>query len=151
MHLENAITIATPVDRVWDLTIDIERWPTLTPTILSVERIDDGELRVGSSARVRQPRMPLAVWTVTELEPLSRFVWEARILGSRFVGGHHLTSTSDGTRNALTLDVSGCDRRPALSRRRLDDAAGDCHGERRLPSCGPQRRAARLGAIPVNT
>ncbi|HEX5967047.1 MAG TPA: hypothetical protein VFY88_01115 [Intrasporangium sp.] len=28
----------------------------------------------------------MAVWTVTELEPLSRFVWEARILGSRFAG-----------------------------------------------------------------
>lgn len=107
MHLENAITIAVPVDRVWELTIDIERWPTLTPTILSVERLDGGELRIGSSARVRQPRMPLAVWTVTELEPLSRFVWEARILGSRFVGGHHLTSTSDGTQNTLTLDVNG--------------------------------------------
>jgi carbon monoxide dehydrogenase subunit G len=107
MHLENSLTIAAPVHRVWDLTIDIERWSTLTPTILSVERLDDGELRVGSSARVAQPRMPVAVWTVTELEPLSRFVWEARILGSRFVGGHHLTSTPDGVRNALTLDVNG--------------------------------------------
>ena len=107
MHIDNTLAIAAPVHRVWDLTIDIERWPTLTPTILSVERIDDGDLRVGSSARVRQPRMPLAVWTVTELEPLSRFVWEAQILGSRFVGGHHLTSMSDGTRNVLTLDVSG--------------------------------------------
>lgn len=107
MHIDNTLAIAAPVHRVWDLTIDIERWPTLTPTILSVERIDDGDLRVGSSARVRQPRMPLAVWTVTELEPLSRFVWEAQILGSRFVGGHHLTSTSDGTRNVLTLDVTG--------------------------------------------
>jgi len=107
MHLENSLTIAAPVHRVWDLTIDIARWPTLTPTILSVERLDDGVLRVGSSARVAQPRMPVAVWTVTELEPLSRFVWEARILGSRFVGGHHLTSTADGTRNNLTLDVTG--------------------------------------------
>ena len=107
MHLDNTLAIAAPVHRVWDLTIDIERWLTLTPTNLSVERIDDGDLRVGSSARVRQPRMPLAAWTVTELEPLSRFVWEAQILGSRFVGGHHLTSISDGTRNVLTLDVTG--------------------------------------------
>lgn len=79
----------------------------MTPTVVSVERLDDGDLRVGSSARVTPPRMPVAVWTVTELEPGSRLVWEARILGSRFVGGHHLTPTPDGTPKTLTLDVEG--------------------------------------------
>jgi uncharacterized membrane protein len=107
MHLENSIDIPAPIDRVWDLTIDIERWPTLTPTIRSVERLDDGELVVGSRARVRQPGLPVAVWTVTELEPRARYVWESQILGSRFIGSHLLTRTPDGTRNTLALDVEG--------------------------------------------
>jgi uncharacterized membrane protein len=107
MHLENSIDIPAPIARVWDLTVDIEQWPTLTPTILSVERLDGGPLRVGSRARVAQPRLPVAVWTVTELEPRTLFVWETRMRGARFVGSHLLSRTADGTRNTLTLDVDG--------------------------------------------
>lgn len=107
MQLENSLDIAASAERVWALTLDIENWPSLTPTMQSVTRLDDGPLRIGSRARVEQPRMRPAVWTVTALEPGSRFVWETRVIGARLVGGHLVTSTPAGCRNTLTLDVSG--------------------------------------------
>ena len=64
-------------------------------------------MQVGSRARVTQPRMRPAIWTVTTLEPGAHFVWEARVLGAHLVGGHHLTPTAGGCRNTLTLDVDG--------------------------------------------
>jgi uncharacterized membrane protein len=107
MQLASEITIAAPVERVWDLTEDVESWPTITPTMTSVERLDEGPLRVGSRARVRQPRQRPTVWTVTVVEPGSQFVWEARVLGLRMVGAHRLEPVEAGCRNTLTIDLEG--------------------------------------------
>jgi uncharacterized membrane protein len=107
MHVASEVTIAAPVERVWDLTEDVESWPTITPTMTSVERLDEGPLRVGSRARVRQPRQRPTVWTVTVVEPGSQFVWEARVLGLRMVGGHRLERVATGCRNTLTIDLEG--------------------------------------------
>ena len=47
MRLEHTIDINAPIDRVWDLTLDVEALPNLTSTMTSVERLDDGPLAVG--------------------------------------------------------------------------------------------------------
>ena len=36
-HTENAITIAAPVDLVWDMTNDLENWPNLFSEYASVD------------------------------------------------------------------------------------------------------------------
>ncbi len=36
-HTENEITIAAPVDLVWDMTNDVERWPQLFSEYASAE------------------------------------------------------------------------------------------------------------------
>jgi uncharacterized membrane protein len=107
MQLASELTIAAPVERVWDLTEDVESWPSITPTMTSVERLDDGPLRVGSRARVRQPRQRPTVWTVTVVEPGSQFVWETRVLGLRMIGAHRLQPVATGCRNTLTIDLEG--------------------------------------------
>ena len=76
--ISHELEIAAPIERVWDLTLDIERWPELTPTITSVERLEVGPLAVGSSARLVQPRQSPRVWTVTDLQAPTRFAWSAR-------------------------------------------------------------------------
>ncbi len=105
--ITSELLIAAPVERVWDLTVDVERWPSLTPTITRVERLDEGEMRLGSQARVKQPAQRAAVWTVTDLEPGSRFVWQTKVGPITMVGGHRLQPTEAGCRNLLTLEVSG--------------------------------------------
>jgi hypothetical protein len=107
MKLENETVIAAPVEVVWRLTADIESWPAVTPTVTDVERLDNGTLRVGSTARLEQPGLPPKVWTVTRLEPNSLFEWETRIYGVRFTGRHELAAADDGCRNTLVLDLTG--------------------------------------------
>lgn len=107
MRIEHTIDIAAPAERVWDLTLDVERWPQLTPTITSVERLDAGPMAVGSQARIKQPAQGTKVWTVTTLEPRRLFAWSTSLLGNRLTGGHHLSESPAGTRNTLTVDVEG--------------------------------------------
>jgi uncharacterized membrane protein len=99
--------IAAGVDRVWALTVDVERWPELTPTVTSVQRLDDGPLGVGSRARVKQPAQRAAVWTVSRFEPGVAFEWGTRVGSVRMVGAHHLEAVEGGTRNVLTVELSG--------------------------------------------
>jgi uncharacterized membrane protein len=107
MRIEHTTDINASVDRVWALTTDIESWPAVTPTMSSVTRLDDGALRVGSSAKVKQPGQPERVWTVTELEPGKRFAWQAKVMKATMTGTHELIATPDGVTNHLTVDLSG--------------------------------------------
>jgi uncharacterized membrane protein len=107
MRIENSIEIAAPVSRVWDLTIDVESWPEHTPTVTSVELLDDGPLAVGSSARIKQPAQRAKRWTVTAFEPQRRFAWATRTLGTTMTGSHLLAESPTGTTNTLVIDIQG--------------------------------------------
>ena len=108
MRIEHELTIPAPIEDVWALTIDVESWPSLTPTMTSVERLDHGQFGVGSRARIVQPKQRPRVWTVTRFDAPHRFEWEAKVGPITMTGGHELTAVGEReTRNRLTLDVAG--------------------------------------------
>ncbi|MGE0708085.1 MAG: SRPBCC family protein [Planctomycetota bacterium] len=107
MKIEHALEIAAPVARVWALTVAVEGWPAVTPTVTGVERLDAGPLQVGSRVRLEQPGQPPRVWTVTALEPERRFAWATRMLGVEMTGVHELEGTERGTRNVLRVELRG--------------------------------------------
>lgn len=107
--ITNETEVAAPPATVWDLTVDVERWPELSPgTMRSLERLDPGPLVVGSRVRVRQPAQPARIWTVTVVDPERRFEWETRVAGSRMTAGHRLAPTAaGGCRNVLEVRLEG--------------------------------------------
>jgi carbon monoxide dehydrogenase subunit G len=105
--LQRTVTIAAPPERVWEVVIDVERWAERIPTVESVERLDAGPLAVGSRTRLRQPRLPEAVWTVTELTEGSSYTWESRSPGVTVTAAHLVEPHPDGSRLTLDLTVSG--------------------------------------------
>lgn len=107
MRIEDEIRIAAPPETVWRVTTDVERWPEWTPTVTRVRRIDAGPLAVGSAVEIRQPAMPAVIWTVTELAPPRRFAWEGRLRGLRMVATHELSPDGSGTRNRLSIELTG--------------------------------------------
>ena len=107
MYREHSTVISAPPSVVWRLTTDVERWPSFMPTVRAVTLLEPGPPRVGSSARVKQPGQTAAVWTVSTIEPETEFTWETRRMGLRMIGKHVLTPDADGTRNTLSIDVTG--------------------------------------------
>ena len=106
--LTNTVDIAAPIERVWSLTEDVDKWPAITPTMTSIVRLDSGPLKVGSTARVKQPRQRARVWTVTRFDPNDTFAWQSRIVGMSVIGSHSMASRGDdSTTNTLTLEMSG--------------------------------------------
>lgn len=107
MKLENSIHIDAPRETVWSVTEDIDRWSEWTPTVESIQRLDQGSFDVGSTALIKQPGQPEARWIVTSLTRGESFTWESNIRGIRVIATHELASAQNGTRNLLRIELSG--------------------------------------------
>ena len=108
MDIEQAIDVAAPPDVVWAVVADVERWPEWTASMSRVERLDQGPFQVGSRARVRQPRFPAVVWSVTALEAGRYFEWQAATPGLLSVGRHRVDPAGeDASRAILSITWSG--------------------------------------------
>jgi uncharacterized membrane protein len=108
MRTEQTIRISASVDAVWSVIHDVSSWPDWTASIRRVEVLDGQPLQVGSRVRIQQPRLPTAVWQVTELVPGRSFTWVNRSPGMTSVGTHSVAPGEDGVAvAALSLDQSG--------------------------------------------
>ena len=103
MDFSVTFEVNAPAGAVWETMSDIEHWSEWTASIRDIMRLDDGEFRVGSSARVRQPRLPTAVWTVDEIEPGRFFTWTSRTPGVASTGVHRVDDLGD--RSSVTLGI----------------------------------------------
>ena len=108
MEQRASIDVAASPERVWDVHVDVERWPQWTDSVSSVRLLDAGPLAVGSQVEISQPRIPTGTYTVTTLEPGSAFTWEQRQPGSTVSAHHECAPLPDGgTRVELTVVMSG--------------------------------------------
>ncbi|MFD0899858.1 SRPBCC family protein [Actinomadura sediminis] len=106
MRFEITVDVAAPPERVWSVLADVERLPGLTPSMESVELLD-GPLRLGARARIRQPRLAAAVWSVTEFTEGESFTWVSRAPGVTTTAGHLVQAAPDGASLQLTLVQEG--------------------------------------------
>jgi uncharacterized membrane protein len=105
---EQAVDIAAPADLVWSVMSDVERWPEWTASVRAVNLLDDGGLRLGQRARIRQPRLPVAVWTVDLLEDGRGFGWRSQAAGLTSVGEHTVEPVgTDSSRAVVRLTQEG--------------------------------------------
>lgn len=94
--IETEVKIDAPVEEVWAVVSDVERWYEWTPSIKSILLLDPKPLHVGSRGLVEQPRLPRTIWQVTELVRNQGFNWEAKTIGAHTVGEHWITPDSQG-------------------------------------------------------
>jgi uncharacterized membrane protein len=101
-----SITIDAPIEVVWSVFTDVERWPTWASSFTSVELID-GPMRLGAKARIRQPGLPTVIWEVTYWEPGRAWTWTAKSPGARTEASHVLTRVGEGTVAEQSIIPSG--------------------------------------------
>ena len=105
--LQHSVTIAAPPERVWGVVFDVEQWPERIPTVDAVDRLEAGPLAVGSRTRLQQPRLPTAVWTVTELADGSSYTWRSESPGVSVTASHLVEPDPAGSRLTLAVTVAG--------------------------------------------
>jgi hypothetical protein len=87
--------------------MDVERWPEWTDSMDKVEKLDTGELQVGSKVRIKQPRLPAAVWQVSAIEPGHYMEWRASGPGANAIAGHRVEPEGAGSRLILSIEQGG--------------------------------------------
>ena len=106
-RLSESIAIDAPPDAVWAVLADLPSWPDWTPTLDSLELVDEGDLHVGQRARIDQPGVRPATWTVTELDPGRCFVWAMSVAGMRVAAGHRVQAAESGAHLEIWIEVGG--------------------------------------------
>lgn len=108
MRFQTQVDVDADPETVWRVLIDVESWPKWTASMTSVQRLQGGEFGVGSSARVVQPKLKAAVYTVTECEAGRSFTWEMKTTGVQVRAGHLIEDLGGGrARVTLSVEQSG--------------------------------------------
>ena len=86
---------------------DLERWPEWTASVTEIVCTSSGALGVGSTARVKQPKLAPANFVVTAWTPDRGFDWETRNALVTAVGHHAIEPLGTGSRVTLWVEFSG--------------------------------------------
>jgi uncharacterized protein YndB with AHSA1/START domain len=108
MKLELSADVEASPETVWRIMSDVDHWPEWTASVGSVERLGGQPLEVGAKVRIRQPRLPVAIWRVTDKVPGQSFSWEAHGPGLRTRASHRVEDIGGGrSRVTLSIDQGG--------------------------------------------
>jgi len=107
MIINNTIYINAPLDTVWKVTEDVEKWSEWTPTIDSISLTKGIPLQLASCVEIKQPGQPMSEWTVTTFIPHKHFEWEHKRAGLWIKASHEMHKDKEGTTNILQIESKG--------------------------------------------
>lgn len=108
MRFEHREDIAAASERVWAVLAELASWPEWTDSIDSLQLVTSGGLERDAQVRIKQPKVPVATWTVTSVEPGRAFTWVATGPGVRTTATHTIDAlVPAGSAITLTLHQGG--------------------------------------------
>ena len=108
MKYEHTIDVDASPTVVWATLSDVPAWPTWTASVTSAEWVGESGLTVGHAARLDQPKLRPATWTVTAVDVGRSFTWETKSPGFSISGSHAISPRdSGGVTVALSTEVRG--------------------------------------------
>ena len=96
MITNSSVEIDAPAPIVWDVFVDVERWPEWTASVERIVALDGPGIEVGKRFEIKQPRLPELVWEVTDVDPGVSWTWRQRSPGSTTLASHHLVAQEGG-------------------------------------------------------
>lgn len=105
--ISRTIAINAPASRIWPIMSGVEQWHTWTMSISRVKRLDGGPFGVGSRVMVFQPKLPPALWKVTEWAPDHHFIWVSANPGLTVTAVHRIEPTPTGSTVTLSVHYEG--------------------------------------------
>jgi Polyketide cyclase / dehydrase and lipid transport len=102
----DSIDIKAPATVVAGILFNLAEWPTWTASVTEVAPLGKDPLEPGVRVRVRQPRLPVAVWTIDAMDDDS-FDWSSSSPGLTTAATHRIAGTGVGCTLTLTVTQTG--------------------------------------------
>lgn len=107
-RFEHDVDVEAPLEDVWSVYSDVERWPEWTASMLRVAYVSGRTLEIGARVRIEQPKLPPMIWEVVALRRGVSWAWMHEALGLRALASHEVVPASDHrTRVRQAIDLSG--------------------------------------------
>ena len=97
---------ALPGD-IFKVLMDFGQWEQWTASITEMSILDNGRPGTGARIRILQPKLPPAIWTVTEILPDKSFTWEKRSFGLVMRSEHLVFTGNNGTSVTIRMTYQG--------------------------------------------
>lgn len=107
MEFSAEVLIDAEPPHVWMIFTRVAEWPDWTTSVTEVTPLDPGPLAVGKRVRIRQPKLPVTTWTLTEYTEGRSWTWVAKAPGARTTAEHIVEPHGDGTRVRLRVRQEG--------------------------------------------
>jgi Polyketide cyclase / dehydrase and lipid transport len=101
-----SIEIQAPVAIVSGILLDLAGWTSWTSTVQEATPLGTAVIAPGTRVRVRQPGLPVSVWTV-DVADRANLVWNNLRHGLRTVAVHRLEDNGTGSRLTVRIDQAG--------------------------------------------
>jgi Polyketide cyclase / dehydrase and lipid transport len=105
--ISKRLTINSAAERVFSVLSDIESWNSWTKSITHISFVGNSKFEVGGRARVLQPNLPPAIWTITEIIENNSFTWQTKTFGVKTTAKHILIKANDETVAELKIIFEG--------------------------------------------
>ena len=92
---------------IWNIMVDVEHWNEWTISINRIKKLTTSTFSEGTRLLIEQPKLPKAVWKVSEIEEGKSFAMTKGNFFLKVIARHVLEPVSDGTLVTLSLEFSG--------------------------------------------
>jgi hypothetical protein len=84
----------------------VQKWPSWTPSVTTVEALDGPAIEVGHRFRIKQPRLPALTWVVSEVDAPRSWTWVVRSIGAT-TSARHEVSLRGEAESVVTQTIEG--------------------------------------------
>jgi len=107
IFIEKTVVISAQPPDIFRVLMDLEGWRQWTPSITRMSTLDGDRPGRGVKIKVLQPKLPPAIWTITEVDQDRALVWEKGSFGLRMLSGHFISDVAPGTRVTIRITYEG--------------------------------------------
>lgn len=105
--ISKSLAIDSSPVKVFAVLKDIENWNSWTKSITNISFIDNSKFEVGERARVIQPNLSPAIWTITEIVENNSFTWQTKAIGVKMIAKHIVKSSEQATVAEIQMKFEG--------------------------------------------
>jgi hypothetical protein len=105
--IKKTLPINADSTKVFSVIADVENWNLWTKSITSIAFLNNNKFEIGGQARVTQPKLSPALWTITAIIKNSSFTWQTKTFGVTMTAKHTATATAKGTLAEIEMTYDG--------------------------------------------